>query len=114
MQGWALAPWKASTSNRRNWQHRKRTGRFVSTEDDTLALAVSQRPLPDGGWIATYEDVTERQQTETRIRFLAHYDALTNLPNRVLFRNRMSEALSQLTEDGNDLALLYLISTNSN
>ena len=86
----------------------QRGGTFVCTEDDTLALAVSQRPLPDGGWIATYEDVTERQQTETRIRFLAHHDALTNLPNRVLFRNKISDALSQLTEDGNDLALLYL------
>ena len=86
----------------------QRGGTFVSTEDDALALAVSQRPLPDGGWIATYEDVTERQQTETRIRFLAHHDALTNLPNRVLFRSKIAEALSQLTADGNDLALLYL------
>ena len=86
----------------------QRPGVFVSIEDDKLALSVSQRPLPDGGWIATYEDVTERQQSESRIRFMAHYDGLTNLPNRVLFHSKMAEALGELTEDGDCLALLYL------
>jgi diguanylate cyclase (GGDEF)-like protein len=86
----------------------QRSGVFVNSEDDKLALAVSQRPLPDGGWIATYEDVTERQRSEGRIRFMAHHDSLTALPNRDLFRNKVTEALGELTDSGNQLALLYL------
>ena len=86
----------------------QRSGVFVNSEDDKLALAISQRPLPDGGWIATYEDVTERQRSEGRIRFMAHHDSLTALPNRDLFRNKVTEALGELTDSGNHLALLYL------
>jgi len=86
----------------------QRSGVFVNSEDDKLALAISQRPLPDGGWIATYEDVTERQRSEGRIRFMAHHDSLTALPNRDLFRNKVTEALGELTDSGNQLALLYL------
>ena len=79
----------------------QRSGVFVNSEDDKLALAISQRPLPDGGWIATYEDVTERQRSESRIRFMAHHDSLTALPNRDLFRNKLTEALGELTDSGN-------------
>jgi diguanylate cyclase (GGDEF)-like protein len=86
----------------------QRSGVFVNIEDDKLALAIAQRPLSDGGWIATYEDVTDRQRSETRIRFMAHHDSLTSLPNRNMFRGKVAEALSQLPEGGNNLALLYL------
>ena len=53
--------------------------------------------LPDGGWVATYEDVTARRQTEETIAFLARHDALTGLPNRVLFTDRMHQALAGLS-----------------
>ena len=86
----------------------QRSGLFVTIDDDHLALAVSQCPLSDGGWVATYEDVTEQQRTEGRIRFLAHHDTLTQLPNRALFHDRMDEVLGHLTNDGGRLALLYL------
>jgi diguanylate cyclase (GGDEF)-like protein len=86
----------------------QRPGSFVVTEDDRFALSVLQRQLPDGGWIATYEDVTERHRAEGRIHFMAHHDSLTRLPNRVLFRNSMEHALRQLGETGRRLALLYL------
>jgi diguanylate cyclase (GGDEF)-like protein len=86
----------------------QRSGMFVTIDDDRIALAVSQCPLSDGGWVATYEDVTEQQRTEGRIRFMAHHDTLTQLPNRVLFHNSMNDVLSHLTEDGRRLALLYL------
>ncbi len=81
---------------------------FVTIDDDRIALAISQCPLSDGGWVATYEDVTEQQRTEGRIRFMAHHDTLTQLPNRVLFHNSMDEVLGHLSKDGLRLALLYL------
>jgi diguanylate cyclase (GGDEF)-like protein len=87
---------------------RKGAGTFRVFDRDSLALAVAQRPLPDGGWVATYEDVTEQHRAESQIRFMAHHDGLTKLPNRVLFRSRIEEALHQLDQTGASMALLYL------
>ena len=52
--------------------------------------------MADGGWVATYEDISERRRAEARIAHMAHHDALTDLPNRVLFRERMEEAFARL------------------
>src|SRR5207237_7218049 len=61
-------------------------------------------PTADGRWVATYEDVTERRQAEAKIMHMARHDALTNLPNRILFREEMEQALSR----GEHLAVLFL------
>ena len=50
------------------------------------AIEIVNKPLPSGGWVATIEDITPRKRAEEKIAHLAHYDALTDLPNRVLFR----------------------------
>ncbi|AZO09032.1 EAL domain-containing protein [Mesorhizobium sp. M3A.F.Ca.ET.080.04.2.1] len=62
---------------------------------DGRTLFVARRPLADGGWVATFEDVTERRRVEERMTHLAHHDTLTNLPNRSMFRERLDRALSQ-------------------
>jgi diguanylate cyclase (GGDEF)-like protein len=51
--------------------------------------------MTDGGWVATHEDITARLLAEEKIKHLAHYDALTDLPNRVTFYERMETALSR-------------------
>lgn len=56
-------------------------------------IAVTHWPMPSGGSVATHEDITERRKAEAQIERLAHYDALTNLPNRVNFRASMERAL---------------------
>ena len=61
---------------------------------------------PDGGWATTLEDVTEGRRDQARIEHLAHYDALTNLPNRTLFQ-RHAEGLLLETE-GRAFAILYI------
>jgi diguanylate cyclase (GGDEF)-like protein/PAS domain S-box-containing protein len=53
------------------------------------------------------EDITERKNAERRISHLAHYDALTGLPNRVLLRERLEQELT-LVGHGGQLAVLYL------
>ena len=58
----------------------------------------------DGRWLATYEDVTERRQAEAKIMHMARHDALTGLPNRVLFRDKMEQALRR----GERLAVMFL------
>ncbi len=70
-------------------------------------LSVSLRPTPGGGWAATYEDVTERRLAEEKVVFMAQHDALTRLPNRTLFTERMQQALLHLDED-RGFALLCL------
>ncbi|WP_172125601.1 MULTISPECIES: EAL domain-containing protein [unclassified Devosia] len=71
-----------------------RTGKvFTSELPDGRAYAVSHTPLPDGGWLATYEDISERRRAELRIAHMAHHDALTNLPNRVQFRLQLDQML---------------------
>jgi diguanylate cyclase (GGDEF)-like protein len=70
-------------------------------------VAFSSRPLADGGWLVTLEDITERRRNESRIEYMAHHDALTGLPNRVLFHERLEESLMRAAR-GEGFALLYL------
>ena len=57
--------------------------------------------------INVVEDVTERRRADEKIAHLAHYDALTDLPNRVLFRERIEREL-QRAGRGRQFALLYI------
>jgi diguanylate cyclase (GGDEF)-like protein len=81
--------------------------RQVTEAPDGRAIQIINQPLETGGWVATIEDVTERTRSEAQIAHLAHYDALTDLPNRVLFRQQLERALIQLRQ-GEQLAVLYI------
>jgi diguanylate cyclase (GGDEF)-like protein len=74
---------------------------------DGRTIVVVNHPMADGGWVATHEDITERRQAEKKIAHMARHDALTDLPNRVLLRDRLAQALDELPE-GERLAVLYL------
>jgi diguanylate cyclase (GGDEF)-like protein/PAS domain S-box-containing protein len=54
---------------------------------------IRHRPMPDGGWVATHEDITEQRRSEVKIEYMAHHDALTDLANRVLLNERLEHAL---------------------
>jgi diguanylate cyclase (GGDEF)-like protein/PAS domain S-box-containing protein len=57
--------------------------------------------------INVVEDVTERRRADEKIAHMAHYDALTDLPNRVLFRAQIERELEK-TAEGEQFALLYI------
>ena len=56
-------------------------------------LRVMEQPMQGGGWVATFEDITEWQKAQAQIFHMARHDALTNLPNRTLFREQLGQAL---------------------
>jgi diguanylate cyclase (GGDEF)-like protein len=71
------------------------------------AIEIINRPLKGGGWIATIEDITTRRRADEKIAHLAHYDGLTDLPNRILFRERLEQSLKAM-RPGEQLAVLYI------
>jgi diguanylate cyclase (GGDEF)-like protein len=74
---------------------------------DGRAFSIVNNPMPGGGWIATHEDITERQRAEERIAHMAGHDALTDLPNRVLLRERLEHELKRVKR-GECIAVLCL------
>ena len=110
--------------------HRIQTGTFAEDPDDYIvrlkeriaegetftntvtladgrAFSMVNKPIAGGGWLATHEDITERQRSEQRIAHMARHDALTDLPNRVLLRERLEHELKRVKR-GECLAVLCL------
>ena len=58
--------------------------------------------------VAAFSDISERKATEEHVRHLAHYDILTNLPNRSLFTDRLQQALGKAKRDKSHMALMFL------
>ena len=109
-------------------QHRKDQGTFVGDVDAYCArflnpqddgVRTTETVTPDGrtfrliyqrsaggGWATTLEDVTEARAVQAKIEHLAHYDALTNLPNRTLFQRHAEGVL--LESESGQFAILYI------
>ncbi|MGA0593935.1 putative bifunctional diguanylate cyclase/phosphodiesterase [Enterovirga sp. CN4-39] len=62
-------------------------------------LMITSRSMPDGSSVMLAEDVTEQKKAEAQIRHLAHYDYLTDLPNRVKFRESVGRLLEEVTPE---------------
>jgi diguanylate cyclase (GGDEF)-like protein len=71
------------------------------------AIRMVDQPMTGGGWVSTFEDITEWQRAQDQISHMARHDALTNLPNRTLFREELERALL-LAKPGSQIAVLCL------
>lgn len=62
----------------------------------------------DVGLVWSFRDITEKRKQEAVIRYQAHHDALTNLPNRTLFQDRLNHALRKCSRSAGKLAIFYM------
>ena len=69
---------------------------------------IRHRPMPDLGWVATHEDITEQRRSEVKIEYMAHHDALTDLANRVLLDQRLELALLRRIHGEETVAVHHL------
>jgi diguanylate cyclase (GGDEF)-like protein len=76
--------------------------------DDGRTIAVTNHAMANGGWVSTHEDITDRKNSEIRIEQLAHFDGLTGLANRNLFKERLDATLAKHRRLGTEFAVLLL------
>jgi len=69
---------------------------------------ISLTAIEGGGMVAVVRDITERTYAEEQIKHLAYHDALTTLPNRLLFKDRVSVAISHAQRHEARVAVLFL------
>ena len=80
------------------------TGHWLHSRGDVL-------PSPDGvprRVLCLTQDVTQRRETESQARFIAHHDALTGLPNRALLNDRLQLAISMARRERRRVAVVFL------
>lgn len=99
-----------SISEKGHWEgeiwNRRKSGAF-------FAEWLSINALRDGGggithFVAVFSDITHRKEDEERIWRQANYDALTGLPNRSLFLDRLNQAVRQSRREKKRFALMFL------
>jgi diguanylate cyclase (GGDEF)-like protein len=89
------------------FRHARKRGSRIIELADHRTLAVNFAPLDDDGWLVTLEDISEQRVAAARISHMALHDALTGLPNRVLFHIKLGEAVARSLR-GVSSAILYL------
>lgn len=86
------------------WRHRKKDGSIIYVEISSHTMTFAGRRAE----VVLANDVTERRWMEEKIKHMAFHDALTSLPNRILFNDRLTLALAHAHRMNEMLAVLFL------
>jgi predicted signal transduction protein with EAL and GGDEF domain len=81
---------------------------ILTTLADGRMISIAHRPMPNGGIVATFEDVTEQRRIEARASFLATHDTLTGLPNWIVFGQEVNSVVEGGTGRGRQCAVLFV------
>ena len=102
----------AQLKSQGHWQgeiwNRRKTGEFYAAMLNISAVHNSQNKDKVDYFVALYTDITAKKNYEQQLVRSAHYDALTGLANRVLFADRLNQAMAQALRHQKLLALIYL------
>jgi diguanylate cyclase (GGDEF)-like protein/PAS domain S-box-containing protein len=80
----------------------------VRHDGATFPLEISLTAVDGGGMVCVVRDITERTYAEEQIKHLAYHDALTTLPNRLLFKDRVTVSISHAQRHNMRVAVLFL------
>jgi len=69
--------------------------RGVASLGRAMVVRAHWVPMPDGGWLGTFEDITQLRRNEARLMHLASHDGLTDLPNRGAVRDAVAQAIAR-------------------
>lgn len=81
---------------------------FERNLEDGRTLEISMTPMPDGGFVVVYSDITQRKKAERVIRHMAHFDSLTGLANRAYFTEKLEGYLNQKRRGDHTVALALI------
>ena len=98
--GWDEARMGRVIANHVKWMEQSTVTHVEHNYDDGSVLSIHCRPLPDGGAVLTYDDVTQERKAQNRVAHMAFHDALTGLPNRVRLREHMEQVLARVRRGG--------------
>ncbi len=100
----------ASIKQTGHWQgeiwNRRKNGEVYPQWTTLSAVRNDQGEVTN--YVGVFTDISQLKQTEARLERLAHYDPLTDLPNRLLFQSRMEHALDSAQRQGEQVALLLI------
>ena len=85
---------------------RTRAGQTIPVSFIASTIATDDPQFAGDIYVA--RDITERKRAERRIRYLARYDALTKIPNRMQFQHLLQQAIARARRSGQGVALLYI------
>jgi diguanylate cyclase (GGDEF)-like protein len=85
-----------------------RTQILESVMDDGQVIEIRTTPLTNGEAIHTLTDVTEQHRAQSHIRYLAHHDPLTGLPNRALLEEKICSMLRRAATTGRQVLVMFI------
>ena len=95
-----------------NWDQYDEDNRFFRNDSSSSPVQYVISSIREGdeivGEIVTFKDITQRKQMEAEIKYHAYFDSLTDLPNRVLLKDRLTQGITHAQIHNEKLAVLYL------